>query len=171
MTATHIIIGINVLVFIGQLVTGGFGIPNLISWGAMVSGTGITWRIITSMFLHGGLLHLLMNMYALNLIGPFIEQQLGSFKFTLFYLGSGVIGGIIVSLMSQGAVTVGASGAIFGLFAYMVLAQSVPDLIKRQYIGLVVFNMLYSFITPGISVLGHAGGFIGGALLTYLLKF
>ncbi len=136
-------------------------------------------RILTAMFLHGSLLHFLMNMYFLTIIGKFVERLLGKNKYILLYLLSGVGSGLLIWLMSyifgnETAVTIGASGALFGLMgALLILTYKKPMLFGpvaiRSIRSLVVINLLITFIFPSISVFGHLGGFITGMLLIHIL--
>lgn len=128
------------------------------------------FRLITSMFLHAGFFHLVFNLYALYILGPQLESFFGKVKFLGIYLISGLIGGL-VSMIFQGTgvVSVGASGAIFGLigsfiyfgYHYRVYFGSV---IKSQIIPLLILNLFVGFISSGINMAAHIGGLIGGVL-------
>lgn len=171
LSATNIIIGLNVLLFLVVFITGGFTGQNLFRWGAMYGGSGLSLRLFSSMFLHSGVMHLLFNMYALYFLGNTIESVIGKYQFIFLYLGAGLIGSLIVAYFSSATtLTVGASGAIFGLFAYMIFSSAIDRSISSHYIGIVALNMFISFTSPGISILGHLGGFIGGFIMTYILR-
>lgn len=176
-TATLILI--NVMMGLVVLGSGGFTINNLISWGALnpyyVRVEGDWYRIVTSMLLHGSLFHLLMNMYVLYYIGGFMERILGPLKYTLMYVFAGVFASLLVVFVGNiNAVTVGASGSIFGIMGGLFLMTYVksswldPQTIKsiRFITGL---NLVLTILIPSISVEGHLGGLIAGLILFYVL--
>jgi len=176
-TATLILI--NVMMGLVVLSSGGFTITNLISWGALnpyyVRVEGDWYRIVTSMLLHGSIFHLLMNMYVLYYIGGFMERILGPLKYTLMYLIAGVSASLLVVFIGNvNAVTVGASGSIFGIMGGLFLMTYVksswldPQTIRsiRFITGL---NLVLTILIPSISVEGHFGGLIAGLILFYVL--
>ncbi len=133
------------------------------------------YRIFTSVFLHAGLIHLLCNMYSLYVIGPQLESFFGKVKYTLIFIGSGVIGNLLsLAFLQDGYVAVGASGAIFGLlgallyfgYHYRVYLSGV---IKSQIIPLIILNLIIGFMVSNINNLAHIGGLIGGVLLANAL--
>ena len=138
----------------------------------MMSSPLELYRLISSMFLHAGIIHLTFNLYALYILGPQLESFFGKAKFLSIYLISGLIGGF-VSIIFQGAesVSVGASGAIFGLigaflyfgYHYRVYFGSV---IKSQIIPLLVLNLFIGFMSKDINMAAHIGGLIGGVLIS-----
>lgn len=155
--------------------------PNtLYNFGGLVNSSGMEnlgelYRIITSMFIHAGLVHLLFNMYALYIIGPQLESFFGKLKYLAIYLGSGIIGGLLSMLfLGNNVVTVGASGAIFGLlgallyfgYHYRVYLGTV---IKSQIIPIILFNLVLGFTLPGIDMVAHLGGLFGGYLIAKLV--
>ena len=130
------------------------------------------YRLVTSQFLHAGLIHLLCNMYSLYVIGPQLESFFGKVKFTIIYIGSGIIGGLLsMAFLQDTIVSIGASGAIFGLlgallyfgYHYRVYLSGV---IKSQIIPIIILNLLLGFMISGINNLAHIGGLIGGVLLS-----
>ena len=168
---TFTLIGINVAVFLLELATGatingqgGTIWRNGVLYGPVVAD-GEWWRLLTSAFLHYGPLHLGMNMLVLWFIGPALEDYLGHARYLLLYIVSGLAGAAGALILSPNAFTVGASGAIWGLMGAAVLLEA-----RRIYVfggqamGLVVFNLLFTFLIPGISIGGHIGGLIGGAV-------
>jgi membrane associated rhomboid family serine protease len=119
---------------------------------------------LTAAFLHYGPLHLGMNMLVLWFIGPALEDYLGHGRYLLLYVVAGLAGSAGALLVSPGAATVGASGAIWGLMgAALVLELRRIYVFGGQAMGLVVLNLVLTFLIPGVSIGGHIGGFAGGA--------
>ena len=130
------------------------------------------YRVFTSMFLHASLIHFLMNMYSLYVIGPQLESFYGKVKYTIIFIFSGIIGNLLSLLFIQdNIVSVGASGAIFGLlgsllyfgYYYRVYLSGV---IKSQIIPLIILNLGIGFLVSGINNFAHIGGLIGGVLIS-----
>lgn len=132
---------------------------------------GEAYRIVTSGFLHASLIHLGFNMYLLYVLGQQLEPAMGRVRFALTYFFSLLCGSLAVLLIDPLALTVGASGAVFGLMGALgVLHYSRGvRLFDTGLGGLIVINLLFTFAIPGISVGGHVGGLIGGALAGWLL--
>jgi membrane associated rhomboid family serine protease len=132
---------------------------------------GEWWRIITAGFLHGGLLHLAFNMVALYVFGPPLERALGRFGFAALYMTSLVAGSLGALLLSPTALTIGASGAIFGLFGAILMAQRSSGIGIRAggMVPLLVINLVFTVLSPGVSIGGHLGGLAGGVLAGALL--
>ncbi len=132
---------------------------------------GEWYRIITGGFLHSGLLHLGMNMLLLYLLGAQLEPLLGRVRFLTLYLACLVAGSFGVLLVSPTAVTVGASGAIFGLMGAALAAQRLaPHRVALANIGaLIVVNLLITFAVPNISVGAHVGGLVAGVVVGALV--
>lgn len=132
---------------------------------------GEYWRLVTPIFFHGGFGHVLFNSFSLVLFGPYLERLLGKIKFVFAYLGAGVIANIVTYFLeTPHYMYLGASGSIFGLFGiyfYMVLNRK--DLIDRMNSQIVmvilVIGLIMTFASPGVSILGHIFGLIGGAAL------
>ncbi len=134
------------------------------------------YRLFTSMFLHGGIFHLLMNSYFLYIIGGFVEDLLGKPKYILIYLISGLGSSTLVWLtnMQSMTATIGASGALFGIMgALFLLTYQKPLLFTphgiRSIRTLVFINAIFTIIVPNISIYGHAGGFATGVVLMFIL--
>jgi membrane associated rhomboid family serine protease len=177
---TFILIGINIGVYLLELLLGGRlnGTENWIyEHGVLVTraldssgnvvgvSEGEWWRLISAAFLHYGPLHLGLNMLVLWFIGPALEDYLGHGRYLLLYLVSGLAGSAGALLTSPNALTVGASGAIWGLMgAAVVLEARRIYVFGGQAMGLVVLNLALTFLIPGISIGGHIGGAVGGAL-------
>jgi membrane associated rhomboid family serine protease len=175
--ATMVLIALNVVVYVITAAQGGG--PNLpggqlfADWalqGAIIS-TGEWWRLVTAMFLHGSLLHLAFNMLALYWLGNIIEDALGTPRFLIVYIVSGLAGSAGALWFSSAfAVTVGASGAIFGLIgALLILEYFATGSLMGQAMILILVNFAFTFAVPGISKGGHIGGLIGGIVATYAL--
>ncbi len=169
---THILIGINVLIFIVMSLTDfSLTIPTLITFGAKYNvaiADGEWWRFLSSMFLHANLMHITFNMLALNALGRDVEVFFGKRKFLLIYFTAGLFGSVGSFLMND-AVAVGASGAIFGLLgANLYLLWLNPTLYKKIYgfdmLVLLGINLVYGFLTPNIDNVAHLTGLIGGFL-------
>jgi len=128
---------------------------------------GDWWRLITSAFLHGGILHIAFNMLALWWLGAPVELALGRLRYLGLYLVSGLAGAAGALIADPNSITVGASGAIFGLLgAGLILEWQATGSLAGNYLTLIVINLAISFAVPGISVGGHLGGLIGGIVTT-----
>jgi len=177
---TYAILGFTILVFIGQVVTQN---PQLVG-GDLLAALGLKvnefiqqgelWRLFTPMFLHGSILHIGFNMYALYIFGPGLERQFGHARFLALYLISGFAGNV-ASFMFSSAPSLGSSTAIFGLLG----AQGVFIYTNREVFGGVARRALNSIImiaainliiglSPGIDNWGHMGGLVAGTLFTLL---
>src|SRR5947208_10744335 len=175
---TKCLIALNVFVFLVNVAQGSSLNQVQGSWfekGALYIPGGLDqgewWRLITSAFLHGNLLHLGMNMLVLWIVGAPVEQAIGRGRFLALYLVSGLAGAAGALIFSPNAVTVGASGAIFGILgAALVLEAQKSYVLGGQAFGLIVINLVLTFAIPNISVGGHLGGLAGGALGTLALS-
>jgi len=186
-----VLVGTNVAVWIAILLTGGGGSSLLRELWLLPDGcnipsnvprdicglarpgviNGAPWQLITGGFTHVQLLHIVFNMLALYSIGPQLEAALGRTRFLALYFLSLLAGSIAVMWASPYTATVGASGAIYGLFAALIVIVHKVGGDLRQLIGLVVVNLIITFTIPGISWQGHVGGFVGGALVTAILVY
>lgn len=175
---TQALIAINVLVFLAETAAGaplgGGGGGTVFDKGYLL-GPLITqnheyWRIITSGFLHDGLFHIIVNMLSLYWVGRVLEPAIGSLNFAAVYFVSLVAGSFGALLFSPGLPTVGASGAIFGIFGALIVVayrRGIP--IWQSGLGLVlVINLVFSISFRGISIGGHLGGLVAG-LITGML--
>jgi membrane associated rhomboid family serine protease len=184
---TYALIAINVAAFLaeGNLSFSGQPSNSVYSEGALfgsirgVPGLGVAhgqwWRIVTGGFLHESLLHIGFNMYVLYILGLQLEPVLGRVRFGVIYGVSLLTGSLGALIVSPHAVTVGASGAVFGImgaFAVEMRARQIP--LMQGGLGgvggLILINLVISFTLPGISWGGHVGGLIGGALAALLLQ-
>lgn len=132
--------------------------------GLIGVGEGEWYRLISGGFLHGSLLHIGFNMYVLWILGKQLEPALGQVAFGVVYFASMLAGSLGVMVLEPDALTVGASGAVFGLFGYAVVAQYVRGINPMQTgLGMVILvNLAFTFLVPGISIGGHVGGLLGG---------
>ncbi|HYI76983.1 MAG TPA: rhomboid family intramembrane serine protease [Chryseolinea sp.] len=130
------------------------------------------WRILTSMFLHYGIIHLAVNMYALYTLGMLLEPAMGTTRFLLLYFFCGIAAGLASLLFLVYIPSAGASGALFGLFGYQLSAEIIGNFHDRKrlmtvFLNFVVFVVINAFIATKVNVdiAGHIGGFLGGLLL------
>jgi membrane associated rhomboid family serine protease len=166
---TLILIAVNIVFFAGQFATQDTLTQFGLLYGPAVA-QGEYWRIVSSAFLHGSILHIGFNMYLLYLLGPQLEQNLGSVRFSMLYFGSLLGGALAVLMFNFDQPTLGASGAVLGLAGAMFIAlwgRGVP--VKQSpAFGLVVLNLGLPLLVPGISFWGHFGGVAAGALLAFV---
>jgi membrane associated rhomboid family serine protease len=190
---TRLLVIVNVLAFLWEVFASGGGMLSLMGSGNVAGETRVLeagalwpasvlvghqwWRIITSAFLHGGLLHIGVNMISLWALGRFIEAIAGSWRMTVIYFVSMIASGLGVVYLSAAAnanvPTLGASGAIFGLFGALFaigfkLGRPGMQLIRAN-IGILVLNLFITFFVPGISWQAHVSGLAAGFLLTLLI--
>jgi membrane associated rhomboid family serine protease len=139
-------------------------VPGLAEVGV---GHGDYWRLLTAAFLHYGPFHLLLNMLALYWFGSALEQRIGSGRFLLLYVVSGLAGSAGALISAPTTPTVGASGAIFGILgAGLVLEQQRDYVFGGSALGIIILNLVFTFSIPNISIGGHIGGLVGGAAAT-----
>ena len=185
---TYGLIGINVLLYLAMVVSGvNFFEPtsmDVLKWGASLPAldlSGQWWRIFTSMFLHFGLIHIVMNMVALYMISIYMEPMLGKARWLTGYLCAGLIGGIVSLLLRKNELVVGAgaSGAIFGtygIFLALLTTKVIPQHIRGNLLRFVLFfvayNVFYGFKKgSGIDNGAHLGGLAGGMIIGYIYYF
>jgi membrane associated rhomboid family serine protease len=177
--ATIVLIAINVLAFIGELASGSAigrgGSGSVVVDGGLYGpyvADGDYWRLVTSGFLHSGFLHLAFNMFFIWVLGNMLEPALGRARFVAVYFTALLCGSFGVLLVEPNGLTVGASGAAFGLLgAAIVVARSRGLDIWASGLGLTaVLNFAITFAIPGISVGGHVGGFLGGMLAALVFQ-
>ena len=167
------LLGINVVAFLLQMATEG-NVNSVFQLGAMQGfavAEGDYWRLFTAAFLHAGILHIAFNMYALYLFGPFVERSLGTTRFVVAYVTMAVASSVFVYWLTEPQVaTIGASGAVFGLFglALVLLIRTRQDV--RGLLVLLVINAFIS-LQGNISWQGHLGGFVTGVLLGLALAY
>jgi membrane associated rhomboid family serine protease len=174
---TKALVAINVGIYLLELGMGGNlnGTGNRIYekgvlYGPLVAD-GEWWRLFTAMFLHYGPLHLGLNMLALWWFGSAVETVLGRGRYLLLYIVSGLAGSAGALIANPNALTVGASGAIFGILgAAFVLERQRTYVLGGGAGALIVLNIIFSLAVPGISIGGHLGGLAGGAIGTLALS-
>ena len=177
---TYVLLGIIVLVQLGAMASGAnatgsqFGGSQLINDGAVSRpeiADGELWRLLTAGFLHAGLVHLLFNAFALYVLGTMLEPAIGHLRFAIIYFVSLFAGSFGALVVEPDALTVGASGAIFGLMGAAVVVMRNRGINPMESgIGLWIgINLVFTFAIPGISIGGHIGGLIGGALAAFLM--
>ena len=172
---TQVLIGINVLVFFvgtnNRFFTVDYGVLGSAvqpfvdgSFKLIGVGHGEWYRLITGGFLHAGILHLAMNMFALWVLGSQLEAAVGRLRFALVYGSALLAGSFGVMLLAPHDPTVGASGAIFGLLGLALAAQRSQGINVWQsgLGGILLLNLVFTFGIPGISIGGHIGGLVGG---------
>lgn len=175
---TPMLIFICILMFILMYIFGN-GSENtgtLLLFGAnlrVLVQNGQVWRLLTSVFLHIGIAHLIVNMYSLYVIGSQLEGFLGKVKYLVVFLISGIIGSLLSVVMHE-SISAGASGAIFGLLGSLLYfgyhyRLYLGTVLKTQIIPIIIFNLLISFMFPGIDAYAHIGGLVGGYLATMAL--
>lgn len=176
---TPILITICVVMF---LLTEIFGSSTssktLLEFGALnglLVKQGQIWRMITSAFLHIGIIHLIVNMYSLYVIGTQVETYLGKWRYLVIYIVSAITGSLLsLAIQDFNIVSAGASGAIFGLMGCLLYfgyhyRLYLNDALKNQIIPIIVLNLLIGFMYTSINNAAHIGGLIGGYLITMAL--
>jgi membrane associated rhomboid family serine protease len=166
---TYALIAVNVLAFLLQSASGEL-YREFVLWSPGVAD-GQWYRLVTSAFLHYGVMHLLFNMWALYVVGPPLEMWLGRLRFGALYGLSALGGSVLVYLLSPlNAGTAGASGAVFGLFGAMFVVARRLNLDIRGIAAIIILNLVFTFVFPlisgqGISWQGHVGGLLTGAAI------
>ncbi len=174
---TSALLGFLVLVFFVQMADAGGasasrGLFEFVTWGPAIQA-GDWWRIVTGGFLHGSLIHIAMNGYALWMFGGFVERGLGGVSMVLIYLGGLLGGSLAVVAFAWGDPTLGASGAVLGLAGGIgaVLWSRGVDLKQTSLGGIILLNLGLPLLVPLISFWGHFGGIAGGFLVGSILGF
>jgi len=166
---TYALIAINVMAFIVQMSSGNLE-KQLTLWPPAVAD-GQLYRLVTAAFLHYGATHLLLNMWALYIVGPPLEMWLGRLRFGALYALSGLGGSVLVYLLSPlNTATAGASGAVFGLFGATFVVGKRLALDVRWVVAVIVINLVFTFVIPAISSQliswqAHVGGLVTGGLV------
>lgn len=176
---TYILILINIIIYIITVVFSGnfyqIDSNTLYKFGGLVTNNSEYIRMLTCAFLHAGLIHLISNMYALYIVGTEVEQFFGKVKFIFIYIISAIMGSLFsVVFSSPNSISVGASGAIFGLFGAILYfgynyRGYIGNAILNQMLPVVIVNLFIGTITPNISTPAHVGGLIGGFAVSQAL--
>jgi membrane associated rhomboid family serine protease len=172
------LVAINVLIFFAGLSSGanfssGSGTSDIDQRFALIPAAvanGEWYRLVTSMFLHYGIWHLAVNMYALWILGQALEVMLGRLRFIALYFAAG-IGGSILSFAFGDVIgqSAGASGAIFGLFGAFFIILRRRNLETGGIVAMIALNLVFTFTFPNIDWRGHVGGLVVGAVFAYVL--
>ncbi len=168
---TKILVIINVIVFLINYILG-YSFYQFI-FGALLITSPSTWlSILLAGFTHFSIMHIFFNMSFLLSVGPMLEQLLGRSKFLILYFISLFVSGLVVIIFgNELAMTAGASGALYGLFAYFVcymFKYGTDPIHKRNVLSTFGINVLITFLIPGISIAGHIGGAIAGVVIFYI---
>lgn len=165
-TMTQTLLAVIAAVFVLDLLTGNWLLVAGAKFGPSIWG-GQWYRLVTSAFLHANLMHFATNAFSIYIIGPMVEGMLGGRRFLLVYLVSAVMGSGASLFFSPFTLSVGASGAIFGMLGYLLYAhwqrpQAVPAAVRQWVLGILLLNVFITFVMPRIDIWGHLGGLIGG---------
>ncbi len=172
---TRIIVAGTVVVFVLQLVTGGVNgtVTRALELIGVEVAAGEYYRLVTVMVVHAGILHILLNMYALWVMGPTLERWLGRIRFATLYLLAGFAGGVSSYLFNSPVQpSVGASGAIFGIFGAMLVVARRMNFDVRGLAALIVINLALPIVIPGtIDWRAHLGGLAAGAVVGAIFAY
>lgn len=177
------VIALNVIVFLAVEFTGGSSdLEHMVSWGAayapLITENGEYYRLISCMFLHFGMEHLVNNMLALYFVGGHLERAVGKLKFGLIYFLGGTAGNVLSYYMDirkgTAYVSAGASGAVFAVFGAMIYVLllnrgQLEGLAVRKMAFMAALSLYYGFASQGIDNAAHVGGFLCGFVLAILL--
>lgn len=180
---TYILIGVNILLYIISAIKAGnffdIDIMTLYSMGGKFAYNiyhGEAWRLVTAMFLHGGITHILFNMYSLYILGTQIEVIFGKVKYLIIYFISGIAANILSCIIAPNTLSIGASGAIFGLLG--ALASVIFINRKRMSKGavtnlivVILLNVYIGFTGQSIDNAAHIGGLVAGILVSFIIIF
>ncbi|WP_104654577.1 rhomboid family intramembrane serine protease [Ralstonia insidiosa] len=183
---TYLLIALNMLVWLVTLVLGGSVLQtpldtlfNLGGNAAYEVQHGEWWRLLSAIFLHAGVVHLVINMIGLYSVGVAVERIYGPVAYVLIYLGAGLLGSALsLSFSAQHAIGVGASGAVFGVAGAWLVAVSryrneMPEALSKRLLtqlgSFILYSLVQGLITAGIDNAAHIGGLVGGCALAYIL--
>ncbi len=181
---TWILIGLNLLFFAYTYTRPDpFSSRTLIDLGAVyapaIGMQGEWWRLVTGMFLHGGPTHILLNMISLYIVGRIAEGLMDRWSYLALYFAAGIVGGAVSVTMHPDGLSVGASGAIFGVFG-MIAGYAVAfrhqmgakfGVLMREFGGVLVLNLVLGFSIPGIDMSAHIGGLVVGVIGGWLMRY
>jgi len=177
---TWFLLAVTVGIFLIETINGGSqNVQTLIRMGAKTDSlvqTGEWWRLITPIFLHIGIFHILMNGFTLLYVGQILEPMIGHWRFFIIYLFSGITGNLAsFAFGNADAISAGASTSIFGMFAAFLALwviyreNNFMTELGKSFLGLIVINLIMDLTVTGIDTCGHIGGAVGGFLLGYAL--
>src|ERR1700676_2025576 len=184
-TLTHVLFGANIAVFLAMALASGsimdFNGEVMVRFGANFGPftlSGEWWRLFTYMFLHGGLMHIAFNMWCLWDLGALCESLYGRWTFAAIYLTTGIGAGLASLAWNQHVLTVGASGAIFGLAGALIAAFKLGEFsvprsalsgVMRSLLVFVGFNLIFGAAVSGIDNAAHVGGLVTGLIVGALI--
>lgn len=184
--ATPALVVVNVLVFVAMLATGvSLFAPtgqSLVDWGANFGPRtldGEWWRLASHLFVHGGVVHLACNLWVLWAVGPLVERWVGPVGFVILYFVSGIAGGLARLAWNPATVSVGASGALFGVVGAWLgllatrratLPPTVLQQLRHSLAMFLIINVALGVLVPGIDLAAHAGGFVAGIVCGLILS-
>lgn len=177
--ATTVLVVVNALVFLVELAQGvtvrGLGDAQIVQDGGLYAAAvadGEWYRMVTAGFLHAGLIHIAFNMWLLWVLGGALERYAGAARMLLIYFTAILWGSAGALIVNPDALTIGASGGVFGLMAALFLLerQRGVALLGSSVGALLLLNLVITFVLPGISVGGHIGGILGGAAAGFVLS-
>jgi membrane associated rhomboid family serine protease len=177
--ATTVLVAVNALVFLVELAQGvtvrGLGDAQIVQDGGLYAAAvadGEWYRMVTAGFLHAGLIHIAFNMWLLWVLGGALERYAGAARMLLIYFTAILWGSAGALIVNPDALTIGASGGVFGLMAALFLLerQRGVALLGSSVGALLLLNLVITFVLPGISVGGHIGGILGGAAAGFVLS-
>lgn len=177
--AATVLVAVNLLVFLAEMLQGvgvsGVGGSSIVSDGGLFGpavADGEWYRLVSSAFLHASLIHVAFNAYLLWLLGSSLERYAGPGRFLAIYLIAILWGSAGALVFAPDSLTVGASGGVFGLMAavYLLERQRGVALLGGSVGGLLLLNLVITFVLPGISIGGHLGGILGGAAAGFVLS-
>ena len=157
---------------------GGIDAYTLVRFGAkygFLIEAGELWRFITPIFLPGGLIHLAFNTWVLFDLGPAVESLYGSRKFVVLYILSGIASFVASFLLRPNSISIGASGAIFGLIGAMIAygyrhRRSTGDTVKNMFVRWAMYGLLFGFVVPGVDNAAHIGGLAAGVAFGWIVS-
>ncbi len=183
-TLTYALMGLNIAIYLigaargpNQMLTDFSAIGRAVlidgQTGTFVDTSHQYYRLVTSGFLHWNIIHIALNMWALYNLGPAVERSLGRLRFGLVYAVALVAGGAGAVIASPHNLSAGASGALYGLFGALVVIYRRNGInVMRSGLGIsILINLVITITIPGISIGGHAGGFVGGLAATWIAVY
>lgn len=173
---TYTLMAVNIIIWLFMfLIVNAFTNKSLLDWGALVHFNvvhGEWYRLVTSMFIHFNFEHILMNMLSLFIFGKLVEAIVGHWKMLGIYFISGIFGNLVSLAIDNNSISVGASGAIYGLmgalFAFMYISKKFNQKMLLQLIVVLIIMTLISLFMSNVNIFAHLGGFIGGIFSSFI---